>query len=194
MTHWVLRKGKYWTLEESYRVPGKRTPRKRVLARKSRSGTINPAIGPGNAGLAVALPFMIVHDLVSGKRVADFKEYLASGKHHERHYPFSIVHDPRHVVSEEEWGARVSQMSRAEFDRYMAHARAEIASGKQHTNTDAMKAARGRTRRLWMLAARPPPIAARPAQHSQLRTRNYRSQNKHRPKARPMRTVISSVK
>jgi hypothetical protein len=143
MTHWVLRKGKYWTLEESYRVPGKRTPRKRVLARKSRSGTINPAIGPGNAGLAVALPFMIVHDLVSGKRVADFKEYLASGKHHERHYPFSIVHDPRHVVSEEEWGARVSQMSRAEFDRYMAHARAEIASGKHHTNTDAMKAARG---------------------------------------------------
>ena len=94
----------------------------------------------GDPFLIAALPFMIVHDLVSDKRVAELKEYPTSGKANERSYPFSIIHDPRHVVSEDEWNARVSQMSHSEFDRYLAHARAEIASGKQ---TEAMKAARG---------------------------------------------------
>ncbi len=90
--------------------------------------------------MIAALPFMIVKEVLTGKRLEELREHLRNPPG-ERH-TFRIVHDPRRVVSEKEWDARVSQMSRQEFDCYLAHAKAHIASGKYASNTAAMKAAR----------------------------------------------------
>jgi hypothetical protein len=55
---------------------------------------------------------------------------------------FRVVHDPRRVLSEDEWSARRRNMSDDEWERYISHAKHSIVEHPDVGRKEAMKAAR----------------------------------------------------